>query len=112
MGYFNIPSDIIFTNIFVLHKKKNVEASARANKSTGALCLRLPREQFLPLLKMFPDDEENIAQAALSSFEVAKSQAGRYQLVQPMVLFCSKFLISFNSVQPPIRKCIFCWSEI
>jgi hypothetical protein len=27
---------------------------------------------------MFPDDEENIAQAALSSFEVVKSQAGRY----------------------------------
>jgi hypothetical protein len=41
----------------------------------GAICLRLPREQFLPLLKMFPDDEETIAQAALNTFEVVK--AGR-----------------------------------
>jgi hypothetical protein len=49
--------------------------SARAHKSTGAVCLRLPREQFLPLLKMFPDDEEMIAQAALNTFEAVK--AGR-----------------------------------
>ena len=43
---------------------------ARANKRTGAVCLRLPREQFIMLLKMFPDDEERVAQAALTTFEI------------------------------------------
>ncbi len=52
-------------------------ASARAHKTSGATCLRLPRDQFLMLLKMFPDDEETIAQSALNSFEDARSRAGR-----------------------------------
>ncbi len=69
---------IINCNTAVAQKYAGVAASARAHKSTGAVCMRLPREQFLPLLKMFPDDEENIAQAALSTFEVVKSQAGRF----------------------------------
>ncbi len=43
---------------------------ARANKRTGTVCLRLPREQFIVLLKMFPEDEEHVAQAALSEFEI------------------------------------------
>ena len=53
-------------------------ASARAHKSTGATCLRLPRDQFLSLLKMFPDDEEIIALSSLNSFEEARSRAGRF----------------------------------
>jgi len=49
---------------------------ARANKRTGAVCLRLPRSQFLMLLKFFPEDEEKIAQAALHTFDAqpARSQ--------------------------------------
>ncbi len=43
---------------------------ARANKRTGTLCFRLPREQFIVLLKMFPEDEERVAQAALSGLEI------------------------------------------
>ena len=40
--------------------------------------MRLPRDRFIPLLKMFPEEEEKIAEAALSSFEQAKSsRAGR-----------------------------------
>ena len=53
--------------------------SARAHKLSGAGCLRLSCEQFFPLLKLFRNDEEKIAQAALKSFEVVQktSDGGR-----------------------------------
>ena len=57
---------------------------ARASKRTGAVCLRLPRAQFLPLLKLFPDDEELIARAALTSFDV-KSQTARRLRAIPLL---------------------------
>ena len=68
--------------------------SARAHKASGAVCMRLAREQFLPLLKMFPDDEECIAQAALSSYEVVRSQAGRWimLLLDIIRIFMTYFL--------------------
>ncbi len=43
---------------------------ARANKRTGTLCFRLPREQFIVLLKMFPEDEERVVQAVVSGLEI------------------------------------------
>ncbi len=56
--------------------------SARCHKLTGAICLRLPRDRFIPILKMFPDEEEKIAEAALSAFEQTKSShAGRHDLL-------------------------------
>ena len=55
--------------------------SARCHKLTGAICLRLPRDRFIPLLKMFPSEEEKIAEAALNTFEQARSShAGRFAL--------------------------------
>lgn len=42
---------------------------AKANRRTGAVCLKLPRAQLLLLLKLFPVDEEKIAQSALKSFD-------------------------------------------
>ena len=52
--------------------------SARCHKLTGATCLRLPRDRFTPLLKMFPDEEEKIAEAALKTFDnVRTSHHGR-----------------------------------
>ena len=51
-----------------------IAVSARCHKLTGAKCLRLPRDRFFPILKMFPDEEEKMAEAALSSFEQARSR--------------------------------------
>jgi len=48
-------------------------ACARAGKLIGASCYRLPRSQFLPLLKLFPDEEERLAEAALTSYDCSKS---------------------------------------
>jgi hypothetical protein len=42
---------------------------AKANRRTGTVCLKLPRVQLLLLLKLFPVDEEKIAQSALKSFD-------------------------------------------
>jgi hypothetical protein len=39
----------------------------------GATCFKLPRSQFLPLLKLFPDEEERLAEAALTSYDCSKS---------------------------------------
>ena len=58
--------------------------SARCHKLTGAICLRLPRDRFIPLLKMFPDEEEKMAEAALETFEQARS---RYAFL----VFCFEF---------------------
>jgi hypothetical protein len=49
---------------------------AKANRRTGAVCLKLPRAQLLLLLKLFPVDEEKIAQSALKSFDA--HAASRY----------------------------------
>jgi len=43
---------------------------ARGSKLTGAVCMRLPREEFLALLEHFPDDEERIAQASMVSADI------------------------------------------
>lgn len=46
---------------------------AKAGKQSGAVCFKLPRAQFFPLLKLFPDEEESLAEAALASYDDAKS---------------------------------------
>ena len=51
-------------------------ASARAGKLSGAVCLRLSREDFMDMLKLYPEEEGKIAQSALHSFEGARSQYG------------------------------------
>ena len=51
-------------------------ASARAGKLAGAVCLRLSREEFMDMLKLYPEEEGRIAQSALKSFEGARSQYG------------------------------------
>ena len=62
-------------------EKKKFAVGARANKRTGALCLRLPRAQFITLLKMFPAEEEKIAHAALATFD---TQPARRQVTARM----------------------------
>jgi hypothetical protein len=44
-------------------------ACARAGNSIGTVCYRLPRYQFVPLMKLFPDEEERLAEAALASYD-------------------------------------------
>ncbi len=74
----------ILTNIyrFNCHNRGNLIhimdiVSARCHKLTGATCLRLPRDRFTPLLKMFPEEEETIAESALKSIEnVRNSHSG------------------------------------
>ena len=50
--------------------------SARASKQTGAVCLRLTRDEFQGLLKLYPEDEERIAQSAMNFLEGARSTFG------------------------------------
>jgi ankyrin repeat protein len=50
--------------------------SARAGKLGGAVCLRLARDEFMDMLKLYPEEEGKIAQSALVSFEGARSQYG------------------------------------
>jgi CRP-like cAMP-binding protein len=50
--------------------------SARASKQTGAVCLRLTRDEFQGLLKLYPEDEERIAQSAMNFLEGARSNFG------------------------------------
>ena len=52
----------------------NGTVGARGHKLTGAVCLRLPRAEFLALLEHFPDDEEIIAQAAMMSLDIQKAR--------------------------------------
>jgi len=47
--------------------------SAKAGKQSGAICFKLPRAQFLPLLKLFPEEEEILAEASLSSYDDSMS---------------------------------------
>ena len=50
---------------------------ARGAKLSGAVCLRLPRAEFLTLLEHFPDDEEKIAQAAMISLDIQSQRSRR-----------------------------------
>jgi ankyrin repeat protein/CRP-like cAMP-binding protein len=50
--------------------------SARAGKLAGAICLRLSRDEFMDMLKLYPEEEGRIAQSAMKSFEGARSQYG------------------------------------
>ena len=50
--------------------------SARAGKLAGAVCLRLGRDEFVDMLKLYPEEEGRIAQAAMRSLEGARSQFG------------------------------------
>ena len=53
--------------------------SARAGKVAGAACLRLLRDEFMDMLKLYPEDEERISQSALTQFEGTRSQFGSRQ---------------------------------
>ncbi len=49
--------------------------SARATSLSGpCLCLRLVRNQLMPILKAYPDDEEVVAQNAMSEFQKVKQE--------------------------------------
>ena len=49
--------------------------SARAASLAGpCLCLRLVRNQLMPILKAYPDDEEVVAQNAMSEFQKVKQE--------------------------------------
>jgi len=49
--------------------------SARASSLAGpCLCLRLVRNQLMPILKAYPDDEEVVAQNAMSEFQKVKQE--------------------------------------
>jgi len=49
--------------------------SARAISSSGpCLCLRLVRNQMVPILKVYPDDEEIVAQNAMLEFNKVKQE--------------------------------------
>ena len=50
--------------------------SARAGKLAGAVCLRLSRDEFMDMLALYPEEEAKIAQAAMTTFEGARSQFG------------------------------------
>ena len=49
--------------------------SARATSLAGpCLCLRLVRNQLMPILKAYPDDEEMVSQNAMSEFQKVKQE--------------------------------------
>jgi len=49
--------------------------SCRATSLSGpCLCLRLVRSQLMPILKAYPDDEEAVAQNAMSEFQKVKQE--------------------------------------
>jgi CRP-like cAMP-binding protein len=50
--------------------------SARAGKLAGAVCLRLSREEFMDMLTLYPEEEAKVAQAAMKTFEGARSHFG------------------------------------
>lgn len=52
--------------------------SAKANKVNGATVLRLPRDRLSHLLKMYPKEEEEVAQNAMRLFnEVREANTGK-----------------------------------
>ena len=51
---------------------------ARVAAQSSAVCYRLSRAEFFPLLKLFPDEEESLAEKALASYDItSKSISAR-----------------------------------
>jgi hypothetical protein len=54
---------------------------AKSGKQSGATCFALPRAQFLPLLKLFPAEEEILVEAALNSYDDDSMSASNHRYI-------------------------------